>query len=250
MLRKERNGLSWLEFELLADIPGLKHGIFLRQGGCSKGSYHSLNISFDVDDVRTDVHTNISLLKQALEIPNIIWASQSHGKRVLSVKTTSFPTSSSCDALHTNIPATGLMIKHADCQAAVIYDPINHAIANVHAGWRGSVLNIYKETIQVMAHAYGSQPADLLIGISPSLGPNSAEFIHYRKELPHEFHSFQIKCNYFDFWEISRQQLHACGILPHHIEIAQIDTFANPKDYFSFRRDKITGRHGTIVSLS
>lgn len=248
MLRKEQNGLVWLEFELLTDIANLKHGIFLRHGGKSKGPYHSLNISFDVNDAPADVEANIHLIKQALDIPNITYSAQCHGKTILPAEVVS--PSSPCDALHTNKPSRGLMIKHADCQAAVIYDPIHHAIANVHSGWRGSVQNIYSATIQAMKHIYGSHPADLLVGISPSLGPESAEFIHYKQELPQEFHSFQIKPNYFDFWEISRHQLQSCGILPHHIEIAQIDTYSNPNDYFSFRQNKMTGRHGTVIAIT
>jgi polyphenol oxidase len=247
MIRKEHNGVVWLEFELLTDIIDIKHGIFLRHGGRSKGDYHSLNISFDVGDVAADVKANISLIKEALDIPHITWAVQCHGKTILPSEIVS--PSSPCDALHTNKRNQGLMIKHADCQAAVIYDPIHHAIANVHAGWRGSVQNIYSSTIEAMKNTYGSHPTDLLVGISPSLGPRSAEFIHYKQELPQEFHTFQIKPNYFDFWEISRHQLQSCGVLPQHIEIAQIDTYANPSDYFSFRQNKTTGRHGTVIAM-
>lgn len=246
MLKNTHGGITQLTFELLSHA-GLKHGVFLRHGGHSKGAYHSLNMSFDVGDSPSDVEANIHLVKQALGIPHLIWTTQCHGTIILPAAMAS--TSSSCDALHTDIPHLGLLIKHADCQAAIFYDPIHHAIANVHAGWRGSVQNIYKETIEAMKVAYGSQPQDLLVGISPSLGPNSAEFIHYKKELPEEFHPFQIKPNYFDFWEISRYQLQRCGVLPHHIEIAQIDTYANPNDYFSFRREKTTGRNATVVAL-
>ncbi len=249
MLRREWKELEWLEFELLAEVPRLKHAIFLRHGGHSQGSYNGLNISFDVGDVPSHVEANISLVKQATGIPTIVWATQCHGNAVLPVKKTSFAPTASCDGLHTDLPNVGLMIKHADCQAALIYDPIHHAVANVHAGWRGSVQNIYSEAIQAMRRAYGSHPSDLLVGISPSLGPESAQFIHYERELPQEFHSFQVKPYYFDFWAISRSQLESCGVLSHHIEIAHIDTYANPSDYFSFRRDKSTGRHGTIVSL-
>ena len=42
----------------------------------------------------------------------------------------------------------GLVIQHADCQAAIFFDPVRKAIANVHCGWRGSVCNIYAKTVE------------------------------------------------------------------------------------------------------
>jgi YfiH family protein len=164
----------------------------------------------------------------------------------------SFPTAESRlkgDALITLCPGVGLMINHADCQAAIIYDPIHHAIANVHSGWRGSIQDIYAETIQMMQHIYHSKPQDLLVGISPSLGPDDAQFVKYREELPETFWEFQKTLYYFDFWAISTMQLTRCGVLPHHIEVAGISTYSHPEDYFSYRRGA-AGRHGTIVALN
>ena len=123
-------------------------------------------------------------------------------------------------------------MKYADCQIALIYDPVNHAAANIHSGWRGSVANIFQEAILGMQQNYGSHPSNLLVCISPSLGPDEAEFIHYRKELPEPFWDYQVRPTYFDFWSITEAQLQAAGILPHHIEIARISTHANSKDFF------------------
>lgn len=250
MRRIKQNDIEWLEFDLLADIPQLKHAILLRRGGCSKGPFESLNISFDVGDEASHVESNLLSAQQTIGISNLVWASQCHGKEVIRIDNPIAGSLPSCDGLYTNKTNIGLMIKHADCQAAIIYDPIQHAVANIHAGWRGSVHNIYAEAINKMRRDFGSKPADMIVGISPSLGPYSAQFIHFKEELPEHFHQYQIKPCYFDFWAISRAQLEACGVLSHHIEIAEIDTYANPNDYFSFRRDKITGRHGTIVSLN
>ena len=141
------------------------------------------------------------------------------------------------------------MIKHADCQAAIFYDPVHHAVSCVHAGWRGNVQNIYAHAIAFMAGKFHSQPADILVCISPSLGPHFSEFKNYKTEFPESFWPFQIRPNYFNLWEISRTQLQECGILPHHIEIASICTYANEQDFFSYRRDKVTGRNATVVAL-
>jgi copper oxidase (laccase) domain-containing protein len=129
-------------------------------------------------------------------------------------------------------------------------------VANVHAGWRGQVKQIYRITLDKMACVFGTRPEEVLVCISPSLGPDHSEFIHYQEELPTDFLLFQTKPTYFDLWAISQYQLESCGVLPHHIEIAKIDTYAHPDDFFSYRREKatghtdpITGSHGTVVAL-
>ena len=108
--------------------------------------------------------------------------------------------------------------------------------------------NIYQKTVDSLKKM-GSDPRDLIVCISPSLGPNFAEFVHYKKELPQSFLEFKKKECLFDFWEISRSQLMQEGVLPSHIEIASLCTYENKEDFFSYRRDKITGRQATIAKL-
>ncbi len=241
--------IKWLQFNLLSGIPKLKHAVLLRQGGCSQDDYASLNLSDNVGDNPDFVEKNLLKVKETLAIEHLFWAHQCHGKHIHEVNNSLMNHVPSADALVTNIPHCTLMVTHADCQATIMYDPIHNAIANVHAGWRGSVQNIFKETIEYMRFRYGSHPQELLVCISPSLGPENAQFIHYKQELPEPFWHFQHRPEYFNFWEISRMQLERCGVLSHHIEISGIDTHANSTDFFSYRRDKKTGRHGTLVTL-
>jgi hypothetical protein len=149
----------------------------------------------------------------------------------------------------TNERDVGLFIKHADCQAVIFYDPIEKALGCIHAGWRGNVKNIYGQAVGKMRHIYGSKPENLLVGISPSLGPCCGEFIHYEKEIPREFWIFQVRPFYFDLWEMARFQLLKAGILPHHIEIAPLCTSCNTADFYSYRKEKTTGNNATIVCL-
>lgn len=254
MQRHKRGQIEWLEFELLADFPKVKHAVFLRQGGHSQGSFASLNTALNGGDDPEHVKANLQLIQDQLkheirDWKQLVWSHASHGKALTHVQKNSSQALMHFDGLITSTPLVTLMMKHADCQIALFYDPIHHACANVHAGWRGSVANIYKEAVHHMQQTFGSNPADLLVCISPSLGPDEAEFIHYRSELPEEFWHFQIRPTYFDFWSISEYQLHALGILPHHIEIARLSTYANAQDYFSHRRDKDTGRNATCITL-
>lgn len=247
MRRRKKDNVEWLEFDLLADIPNLVHGVFLRHGGYSTGPYDSLNAGGGSGDDRECIRKNREKIQELLKIPMIVAGNQVHGNNV-EIVTPSFADNIDCDGLVTSEENIGLMIKHADCQAAIFFDPILRLLANVHCGWRGSVKNIYANTIDKMK-SLGSNPQNILVCISPSLGPLAAEFKHYSSELPESFWEFQIKPTYFDFWSISRQQLEKCGILRHHIEIASLCTVAEAKDFFSYRRDKITGRNATLVAL-
>lgn len=249
MLRKEKNGVVWLEFAIFQQFPSLRQGVFLRHGGESQGHLSSLNLSYHVADDPLSVSANEGKLLSILNIPKLIRAQLVHGKEIVSINSTEQKLNNPCDGLTTRKLNLGLMVTHADCQAAIFYDPITHSLATVHAGWRGQVHNIYAETIAMMKNEFGAAAANIHVGISPSLGPEAAEFMHYKTELPPLFWKYQVKPNYFDFWEISRMQLQGAGILKEHIEIAGICTYSNPQDYFSYRRDKQTGRHATVAAL-
>lgn len=248
------NQLEWLEFELLQEFPKVKHALFLKHGGCSQGPYASLNTGLHVGDKKEDVSENLRRIEEQLKSKCPTWKNYTcslatHGKSIATINLKTPREISGYDGLITSSTNMTLMMKFADCQIALLYDPIHHAAANIHSGWRGSVANIFKEGIVAMQSIFGSNPADLIACISPSLGPNEAEFIHYQTELPEEFWPYQIRPNYFDFWSITENQLQQAGILPHHIEIARISTHANPHDFFSHRRDKLTGRHAACITL-
>lgn len=220
MLRKKKGDVEWLEFEQLQSFPELVHGVFLKQ--------------MKHEEVGAFLH-----------LPRVQSAKQVHGARVVLAT----DVQEECDGLATSDGDFGLLIKHADCQAAIFYDPAKRAIANIHCGWRGNVQNIYQKTVDFFVQQFGSHVDDLRVCISPSLGPDHAEFVNHRVELPEQFLQFQIRDNYFDLWEIARTQLMQAGVQNAHIEIAKICTFSQQMDFFSYRRDKKTGRHGTIVAL-
>lgn len=254
MHRKKFNEIEWLEFELLADFSKLKHGFFIRHGGISQAPYKSLNVAYGIGDNEEHVSQNLELIKtimqQEVSLPVTLWRAQEcHGKKVVCIDNLKQDKNPIGDALMSAVQGISLTLTAADCQIAFFYDPKRHIIANVHSGWRGSVQNIYAETIKKMQVVYGTHPKELLVCICPSLGPDDAEFIHFRMELPEAFWPFQTKPTYFDFWEISRQQLLKAGILPHHIEIAGLSTYSNTHDFFSYRKEKNTGRHAACIML-
>lgn len=227
----------------------LVHGVFGRQGGVSVAPYHSLNLSFGVGDDPAAVLANRALLKKALGINTLVSARQVHGDRVLSITATpegDFE-AEGYDALITNC-RIGLMIQQADCQAVILHDPDRAALGMAHVGWRGSVVGIIGVTVRAMAEAFGSDPAQLRAAITPSLGGCCAEFINYHRELPSWMHEFQVRPAHFDFPAISARQLEEAGLRQERISQAGLCTRCSP-DYFSYRRDRVTGRFATVAAL-
>jgi polyphenol oxidase len=255
LIHRSSNGLSFYQFSLFHSVPGLIHGIFSRLGGISQGAYASLNVSFSVGDDRPKVIHNRELVLKTLGLSAVQSLRQVHGKETVVILdgrlTDSFlgPESDSGDILLTRLSGQGLMIKQADCQSLLFYDPRHKAIANIHCGWRGNVNNVAGEAVRQMKMTFGTQPEDLKVGIGPSLGPCCAQFINYRKEIPARYWTYQARPYYFDLWRLSRDQLIAAGVLEENIEIAGVCTSCQTNDFFSYRKEKKTGRFATVIAL-
>lgn len=236
-------------------VPGIIHGSVSRYGGASRGPFASNNISFGVGDDDDTVNRNRESIKKRFNLNYLVSAHQVHGDKIHQVEE---PLDhdliiDSTDVLMTNIAGVGLMIGHADCQAVLLYDRYNRAVAAVHNGWRGSVVNIVSSTITAMQQKFGTRPEQLVAGIGPSLGPCCAEFIHYKQELPQSFQQYRVGEYHFDFWEITKSQLKECGVPAHAISCVEICTVCS-SDFFSYRRacrkeEGITGRNGSLIAL-
>jgi len=220
MIRKNRGEISWLEFELLQKAK-VKHAVFLKQS--------SEVTKFDWFE-------------------EIVYFNQVHGKEIALIEKRG--EIHRADGGITKMKEIPLAIKHADCQAAIFYDPVQNVLANVHAGWRGLVQNIYRETVEKMVKEFCVDKDNLVVCIGPSLEPNHSEFIHYKQEFPKSFWRFQVKPNYFNLWDIAKFQLRELGVPLRNIEVAEIGTYGNCKDFYSYRRDKTVNRNVTVAALS
>ncbi len=250
MITKEKNGLKWLEFDLFQPFKELKHGVLTRHGGYSLSPLCSLNLNITGSKDSEEIQKNLAKVQKSLNLSDLIYAKQVHGNQVQELNQNNKTDLFECDGFITKLHHTTLLIKHADCQAALFYDPIQKVIANVHCGWKGNTLNIYQKTVQMMKDKYHCKPENILVGISPSLDPENSEFTNYKKELPKSFWKYQIKPNYFDLWAIAENQLTESGILNHHLEVAKISTYRKQKDFFSYRRNQTTERNGSFITLN
>jgi len=240
-----------LHFESLLMHDKLSHSIFTRKGGVSKPPYDSLNVSYNTGDLHDNVNENIRLIKDKIGAGHILSMNQVHGTDivVLHKENDCNPAIQTADAIITNLPLMGIMVKQADCQGAIIYDRIRSVVAVVHCGWRGNVLDILGSVVNRMGSEFGCEAQDLLAAIGPSLGPCCAEFTAYRDLFPEEFTEFIVRDNHFDLWEISRMQLSRAGLMKDNIKISGICTKCNTDLFYSYRAEGNTGRFGTVAML-
>jgi polyphenol oxidase len=237
---------------MLAALPGVTHGYFTRQGGVSTGPYANLNVSPAVGDQPELVTANQRLIQQALGLEVLAGAAQVHGGQaavITHAAQAQLAEIPAVDILVTTVVGLGLLIKQADCQAIMLYDPVKRVVANIHCGWRGQVHNILDEAVALLGNRFGSRPLDLYAAIGPSLGPCCAEFRNYRQEFPEVMWDYQVQPNYFDLWRLSRDQLVAAGLRPERLDLAGLCTRCGAGEFFSYRRDHVTGRQGAVIAL-
>ena len=245
------NGLEFYRFPGLAALPGVVHGVFTRRGGVSPPPFAGLNLSYTVGDDPRKVTENRRRVAQALGVTELVGARQVHGKgeAVIREGLEAGGAPRLADILLTARPGVGLLIKQADSQAVLFYDPERHVAANTHCGWRGQVQGVLTETVRRLQFHFGSRPEALHAAIGPGLGPCCAEFRNFRQEFPPALWSYQVRPNYFDLWQMSVDELLAAGLRPEHLEVARLCTRCQEGEFFSYRRDRITGRQGTVIAL-
>ncbi len=73
------------------------------------------------------------------------------------------------DALITARPGLLLVVQTADCLPILLVDPEQRVVANVHAGWRGTLARIVAKTIGQMQARFGVEPRRLRAAIGPGI---------------------------------------------------------------------------------
>jgi polyphenol oxidase len=129
-----------------------------------------------------------------------------------------------CDGLITNQKQVALGIHVADCCAVYIVDPETPAIGLIHSGKKGTELAIASEAIQQMRASFGSDPATLIVQLSPCIRPP-----HYE----------------IDFAAKIIEQCRAAGAK--QIHDTGICTACDTDRYYSYRAEK--GKTGRMLAL-
>jgi YfiH family protein len=256
--RTEENGLVTYRFDRLA-VEGVTHAVFTRLGGVSQGPFSSLNVGHTVGDDAEAVRENHRRIYASLGIDGRVVASphQVHGNRVAAVSARDAgQVLKNTDGLVTRTPGLALLLRFADCQPVVLYDPAHHAAGLLHAGWRGVAQGIVRRGVEAMAEAFGSRPRDLLAGLGPAIGPCCYTVGHeVAAAMGYALPDWRevMKLVGDDQWSLdlsaaNAQQLAAAGVA--RIEQAHLCTACRSDEFFSHRAENgHTGRFAAVVVL-
>lgn len=245
--------LFYMKFPLMSEYTALEHRVFTRNGGTSEGPFKSLNVSYTVGDLSENVEHNLQIIKKSIAAGNLLYMNQVHGNEVISLSRENnheLCEAPDADSIITDIPSLAIMIKQADCQGVILFDPVNSVVSAVHSGWKGSVKNIIGTTVKKMEKVFKCDPENIVAAIGPSLGPCCSEFKTHKEIFPSSFMAYMTENNYFDFWAISEMQLVKAGLLKKNIEISGICTKCRTDFFFSYRGEHKTGRFATVAMIT
>lgn len=230
--------------------PWIKAVTTTRQGGFSAAPFDSLNLGQTVGDNLDCVLKNQTLLKKSLGLTqDPLWLKQIHGIRVISANHT---TDRAADAVYTNEPQSVCAVLTADCLPLLVCSKTRHCVAAIHAGWKGLAAGVIENSIKALA----CPPEDLLAWLGPAIGPQAfvvgedvfSQFVKKSPELKVAFEEIGNKKWLANLYQLAKQHLNKLGI--DAIYGGQHCTYTNKAQFFSFRRDKITGRQASLIWLT
>lgn len=271
-----------MSFNLLSGGQGIWYGKFsslpddvvvqavtARHGGVSEGCFQSLNPAIHNGDDLMLVRQNRQLIANALglDLNRFVTAEQVHGSAVYMVSGSDagcgafdYDTAiAKTDGLITNQRGVPLMMFFADCVPVMLVDPVKKAIGLCHAGWRGTVAKIPRQTVQQMTVHFGSNPADIMAAIAPSIGPCCYEIDSVvERQIREAFNDKSDKLLnphgdgkwLLDLWQANKLSLLEAGLNEANIELSNVCTNCNSETFYSYRADHgKTGRLAVVLAL-
>jgi hypothetical protein len=129
-----------------------------------------------------------------------------------------------CDGIITDQRGIALGIYVADCCAVYIVDPNTPAIGLVHSGRKGTELGVVTNAIKQLTNRFGSEPADMIVQLSPCIRPPHYE-IDFAAEIVRQCRALGVK------------EIHDSGVC----------TACDLDRYYSYRAEK--GKTGRMLAL-
>lgn len=237
-----------------------------RDGGVSAGPYASLNLGLHVGDEDASVQVNRARLAAALnaEPDGFVFCEQAHRPNVLVVTEahrgrgarSRADAIAGTDALVTTVPGIALVVMVADCVPLILFDPVVHVLAAVHAGWGGTVRGVTTAAVEAM-RALGANPADIIAGIGPSIHPDRYQVGQDVVDLAAEEFGDRLDRVVrpdgtgrwtFDLWTANALHLADAGVPGGRIHLAGLDTGPGTP-FFSHRSEGPCGRFAAVGRL-
>lgn len=243
--------MNLLEHCIIPDWPAPKNVKALqttRNGGISAAPYNTLNLSSNVGDAPLAVARNRMLLEPLLP-SEPVWLKQVHGVIVVdAAQAGCWPEADACISAH---PGAVCVTMTADCLPVLLCDDQGTVVGAVHAGWRGLCDGVIEHTVRAM-----NIPSNTLMAwLGPAIGPQAfevgddvrTEFIAKDPQATTAFTPSAPEKWLADIYQLARLRLNSLGIT--RIFGGGLCTYTDSANFFSYRRDNITGRMGTFIWL-
>jgi YfiH family protein len=222
-----------------------------RHGGVSLSPFDSLNLGLHVGDKPQHVLANRAILTQQLSLPaEPTWLEQVHGTKVVDVgRLLTATTAVIADGSYSNQFGHVCTVMTADCLPVLLCNQQGTEVAAIHAGWRGLCEGVIEQALAM----FRSPPSTLIAYFGPAIGPVAFEVggevrdVFINKDPQASTHFVRHNTNYLaDLVGLARLRLSAAGVIETYS--ADVCTVADP-DYFSYRRNKRTGRMASLIWL-
>ncbi|WGE47085.1 peptidoglycan editing factor PgeF [Actinobacillus equuli] len=222
----------------------------VRTGGVSQVPFDSFNLGDHVGDNPKDVQQNRQLLVEQFGLPHFpLFLTQTHSTRVIRLPYDG--DNLEADAVYTDQLNQVCLVMTADCLPVLFYSKDGKEVAAAHAGWRGLCDGVLENTVAEFA----CPPAEICAWLGPAIGPNAFQV---GKEVIEQFCAFdpQAKQAFVadlttsgkflgNLYQIAQQRLRKLGIT--EISGGEHCTFTEQECFFSYRRDKQTGRMASLI---
>ena len=222
-----------------------------REGGVSAGAHASLNLGLRCGDEVDAVLENRRRLAATLPA-RPVWLRQVHGCGVLiATPAHAGGEEQEADASVTTVPGSVCAVLVADCLPVFLADECGDAVGIAHAGWRGLSGGVVEATVAAFRRA----PARLVAWLGPAIGPRvyevgdevRAAFVAHDVEAAGAFTPVRPGHWLADLYALARQRLQRCGVT--QIGGGDLCTYSEPERFYSYRRDRLTGRMAALAWL-
>lgn len=233
-----------------------------RTGGISLAPFGTLNMGVAVGDDPAHVAQNRARLQQVCAAQPI-FLKQVHGNRVVRLTAADAKLHNAlleADASVTTEPGLACTIQVADCLAVLFAAPDGRAVGAAHAGWRGLASGVLQATAQAVCELAGCAPVDLSAWLGPCIGPRRFEVgadvlagfgVDIQEGSPtprfvrHSDPRAEVPKWLADLPGLARDRLNALGVVK--LSGGQWCTVEEASRFFSFRRDRVTGRMAAAI---
>lgn len=253
-----------LQSELISDRLGIRHGFTGRLPGIEPAE-GNIGFSAPRDKVAAALEREHWARAAGIDSRAIYTVHQIHGNQVIaideprSVESTPVPSLGPADAIMTSTPGVAVMTLHADCLAIIVVDPNKPAVCAIHAGWRGTVVDVAGAAVSAMRSTYGSDPSSLIAVFGPGMKSCcyevGDEVVEAWREVAGDDAVLALKPGprrwHFDLGLANRWLLERAGIQSAQIDDPGLCTMCNGDRWFSHRQQgPETGRFGAIVGIA